>query len=1500
MTDSNSPNRGPKDFWGVDKPADPAKPLDDAPADPGVWKTPGPKPETPRRKRRWLRWTLVGVGGSVVALVALAPTLAGLLAPSLAPGLIPIKGKLELQSASFGWFSGQNIGTTRLLDEKGVEVARFKVSTDAGLLGLVFGGRDLGKVKIEGQAAIVTGADGVTNLQRLFTADAKAPAPAGKPGGPIMLPKGLAAKVDAAFDVTYTDERDPKKSASLRGLAIKADVATGGRLTATVNGKAERAGGPGGDVKLSLTLENWSNADGSLTIDPANPLAADKPRADLTVEVANLPTGLLDAFSPGGPSLAAALGETLGMSVSVKGGMKDAAAALSFTTANVRAGADLTVRDGRVQAVKPIDVFVAGKAIAALSPGAAEMTKPGGPTTIDAFPDVTLQIADLSASLPKSGPLDLRGTAATVTVSTTATKGSLALAEGKRSAFEIAPLRTTVRTQDLAKSTTIKASTTATIDGKPAGVVDVDLATGSLLDAAGSPIKGLPPGLEGKLAVAGVATAIAQPFLAALPVDLTADLGPTLDLTLLAKAAAPAANARAGDLPPADLDLTVKSRDLDVDGAFTVAADSVKTRGAGLRLEGRSAARMAQRFLGKAPAWTLGPAGAASLVVRDLSIPLDANRKPLLAKTSGTIETTVAQWAATPKDIPGVVEVRSLTTTTTLRADQPVAFAARGAFSHEGKPFTLAADVTSPGLLTNDPAAPVNMDALLSTLAKVDLTGLPTSLAKLAPSPTAPPADPVVAPGPAPLSAADRAFLAENVIGPTIDLSFATAAVAGKGLSLTGSVASRGVSANLAGTLTSAQVTLTTITAEARLTPEAQRAARSKVMPDATDLPELTGPATFRLAVDPIAIPMKKGLAPDLDAIKGDLNATISAPGQVLVRVPPKPGQPALGTVGLKDFTAKATLPLQVAMGKKGERGAFVASLTAQALRMGAAGAPQDVGAIAASVNGEVTDFNPTPGSTLRVTASVKQLATAFLDELSGKAGYATGALGETASLDTRISIVPPTTPTPTWATLANGTVTAEADLTAPRLRTEKPIKVSLLPDRIAVEAGTTLTWTLDPAFAAVLLKPADAAQAASLRLNKATPITLALQKATIARGTGVGPLKPGIFDLDLAVTTPGVELTAKDGTTTKVTGLKLSAQRAEAGGMGGVSFALAMDQAQAGSAAPVSNIRIPGLIADLADGAGNVTPDNAKLTLVGELPAVPTVLLDTLAAQNGLLVEALGPVTTIKVNADRFGRPGGKLTALATSARASFDLAGVVKDQAFTNNPETPLKIGVSEITQDLSKRLVKGLPLFGSVEKNPKDRPASVTGTNLKLPLSNDLSKLDGDFLIDPGEINFQIAGDFADIVAAPILNAAKANASGVAGKKLTPMNVQIRSGVMTLSRWSVPVGEFTIGMDGTVNLATGAIDFTTYIPAGAIALEKLNLPGSGLGAIGADIIKNAVIPVRTTGTTAARKTAVDGDAAAKELLKGFDPGKLLDKGLKDLLKPKQPAPPPTPPKK
>lgn len=199
----------PGDFWGVDKPADPSKPLTPADAEqPAVWtKTPEPK----LKRRRWVTW-VVGSGVALGVVVAAAPSVAGWLAPSVGPGFVPVKGKVTIESASFGWFSGQTLGKTIIVDDKGKEIASFQATTDVGLLGLIFGSRDLGKVRITGSANIVRAADGSTNLQRAFQSDSPpGKAPAAGESKPPSLPAGLAVKFEGDFDVAYTDETNPKQ-----------------------------------------------------------------------------------------------------------------------------------------------------------------------------------------------------------------------------------------------------------------------------------------------------------------------------------------------------------------------------------------------------------------------------------------------------------------------------------------------------------------------------------------------------------------------------------------------------------------------------------------------------------------------------------------------------------------------------------------------------------------------------------------------------------------------------------------------------------------------------------------------------------------------------------------------------------------------------------------------------------------------------------------------------------------------------------------------------------------------------------------------------------------------------------------------------------------------------------------------------------------------------------------------------------------------------------------
>ncbi len=145
------------------------------------------------RVKRILGWsalTLVVLAGGVIAL---APTIAGSLAPGMAPGFLKDKlpGTVSVGKAELSWFGDQVITGVTLRepskDGTGKVIARdVSVRVPAGLLGVLTGGRDFGRVTIEvPEIALVRGADGVTNLERALglvkpddkKTDSKKPAP---------------------------------------------------------------------------------------------------------------------------------------------------------------------------------------------------------------------------------------------------------------------------------------------------------------------------------------------------------------------------------------------------------------------------------------------------------------------------------------------------------------------------------------------------------------------------------------------------------------------------------------------------------------------------------------------------------------------------------------------------------------------------------------------------------------------------------------------------------------------------------------------------------------------------------------------------------------------------------------------------------------------------------------------------------------------------------------------------------------------------------------------------------------------------------------------------------------------------------------------------------------------------------------------------------------------------------------------------------------------------
>lgn len=122
------------------------------------------------------------------------------------------------------------------------------------------------------------------------------------------------------------------------------------------------------------------------------------------------------------------------------------------------------------------------------------------------------------------------------------------------------------------------------------------------------------------------------------------------------------------------------------------------------------------------------------------------------------------------------------------------------------------------------------------------------------------------------------------------------------------------------------------------------------------------------------------------------------------------------------------------------------------------------------------------------------------------------------------------------------------------------------------------------------------------------------------------------------------------------------------------------------------------------------------------------------------------------------------------------------------------------------------------------------------------------------------------------------------------------------MKYQKWTVPVGEFDIDTEGSVDLAAKTLDVYTYLPIGALTDEAAGLfklggkDGIG-GAIdkvlgggkdGGNIIDAATkVPWRTRGTFGKTKTEPDLAKWGEQFIKQVPGTNIIDKGLESIFK-------------
>ena len=502
-------------------------------------------------------------------------------------------------------------------------------------------------------------------------------------------------------------------------------------------------------------------------------------------------------------------------------------------------------------------------------------------------------------------------------------------------------------------------------------------------------------------------------------------------------------------------------------------------------------------------------------------------------------------------------------------------------------------------------------------------------------------------------------------------------------------------------------------------------------------------------------------------------------------------------------------------------------------------------------------------GASLESEVQVSALRLSLADRLLAKEDFLAGAFGQT--LDMRA----------TYAARGDGDARAELLLETPLARTPRPI-VATIGERAIRTNKIAANWDLKSSWVNTRLLDGE-----RVRLIRDTKIWLEVDPTTIPRAEADDGRLPstGILTLIgvLAFETSGGEQETISNLRTRVwsdpddpsivhiesTGARNGQENA---------------------------IRASGQIHLAQREDGTIDPPASVVDLTLEAPELSVELVDALANQGGLLTDLLGSTAGVRLVLDALSGERGGVRLELTSPRTTVVLRGRVRDGVFRARParkEDPPQIQISSFPPELVGDISRVVPLIGRIEKTEQDEPAQVRISRLELPLDGDLRRLNARLTIDIGSATFHASELFA-----PVLSQLSWNAGGAVGRRLSPVELVVRDGVMRYSGVELPLGEFTIALDGEADLATRSIDAVVSIPLARLSEEFgadiQKQVQRALGPLGvAPDLSSLMVPLRVKGSMDGPSIEVASDRLIDNLRKTLGPENLLRQGLEGLLK-------------
>jgi hypothetical protein len=1482
-----------------------------------------PRPSLGKRIFKWLAITLLVL---IVAVPVIGYLAIPALVSSMAPGMIKdaagkqITGGIEIGKLSTSWSGPTQIQGLQLKDAAGKPIANLSATSTLGIWSGLKTLTDLGSFTLSGDLNVVRTIkpDGTstTNLQDALAKPGQTPAQqaaaASKPAGESAPLPDIKLNLDLSkVNITYLERLvngQTVQEAAVKDLTGKAVLATRPG-SADINLKAGFATkidtAPTGALTLDAKVQNFADASGKLAIANAS--------IDAKGTITNVPVGLVDALTSASGLLSGALGAQADVQFTAKGTMQQAQGDLKLTAPGATADLGMAINAGRLTTTRPGQIQVQSLAFLQNLPAAAEGLAKAG-ITIDRAPSgwpglsATIQQLDVpmdvkstqwapskfSASIITSGPM--RGMLRA--------PGSLPTDQPRP--LLIQPVNVEVRTDSPQQGAIVKINTSATVGGESAGRVNVEITTGSLLGPTGNlPILqgSLPAGVNGRIELADVATNLLSPFLAGTPLELQSDIGPSLTLLATAKATG---EGIAGQLPPTDFDVTLRSANVQLETSLGLTSTSLSTRNENTLVRVLQAGPLLRRMVqqqntGKAPQEQLGLTGQAAIELRvpKFSMPIVGSQfqsQLINADVIGAVRDITLRLppgkSAPMGTAPMDVALSSLQASAAIRPSEATPMLLQADAIIAQQPVKVAGKLTADGLLN-----PADRQALAILgprrfSGSIDITGLSGQVVSaLAQLPT----------GSMPSELANTllatpATISINLIqgvqqsGQPIDIKLTTTP--------------GGTTASFKGELRREALIIDGVDASATITPAlATMLLRQAGQSDAALAgARLREGASLALRIAPTSIPLQAGtFTPALANAPGNLALSVSLDRPAILDGILVDGRNL--SAGVAQFGATAATDLSAIdsiMQNKPDAMATILQKTRSELRTDLIGAsPAD---LIARINGSLGFRDDTKRATFELKAG--DVIPQRLDDILATGGLLGGLLGDSLSF----SLVAEATD----QTAQSLAITAQ--IKSPRMAIEA-LEVSMNSEVIALHRPVKVQATLDPQVIKTLMTPAStpatstpansALPGPAFVLTSPAPVTLEINRFGMARTkrdeTGrvlVGPMKPGLFSIDAKLTAPAISLQQTAATSASTTTpapasgpiaiSSLIATIASSPTTGGIDFQLTAESIRQGTLVVQTPTTIKAALVNLSDATGALNTQQAVVSLDVATGQIPSALIDTLASQNGRLQELLGEQLVAQIQLSGYSLAGagtGSLRASFTAPNAGLQLAGpIVQGVLDTTQPGSqPLKAELKQFKFQGGKELLSIFPLFAGVERKINDlntAPSMIQSRDLKLPMDGNLANLSGVITVDIGRVDYTFSDDFGRLLDATVF----AGGRGMDQKPIPPFSVNLDRGIATYDNVELPVRNFTFRTKGRVDLVKRELDVITFVPTLAAAPGLLANANKAIGDTLGRLIPNAAekltaLPLRTRGSLDNPQTSLDLSVVADQLKDTFKPENILN---------------------